>query len=118
VKWLYHVGKIVKVFSPNNNEIDSADDSTQAMIMMWDENLLTLKVAEKLGKKVREGDIVLVDYRPLSDKIPAPRMMVVKILHGDIAEKTWREYKEYYELMKKKRAGPPTTPQPQVPGYR
>jgi hypothetical protein len=115
---MYHIGKTVKVLSPKSSAVDSADESAQAVVMMWDDNLLTLGVDEKLREKIREGDIVVVDYSPISEKIPAPKMMIIKILHGDLAEKTWREYKEYFDKVKKRRPGPPVTPPQQVPGYR
>jgi|Deesub1362A_J573_1020465.scaffolds.fasta_scaffold00166_39 SepF-like predicted cell division protein (DUF552 family) len=113
---MYHVGKTVKVFSPDNDEVESADEATQAALMMWDENLLTTEVSPKLSKKIREGDIVIVDYTPISDKLPAPKMIITKILRGNLAEKTWRVYKDYYE-QKKRHMGPPTSPPP-MPGYR
>ena len=114
---MYHVGKVVKILSPENKEVEAADNSIQALVDMWDENLLTLDVDAKLSKAVREGDIVVVDYHPVSPRFPAPRMVVTKILHGDVAEKTWREYKEYFEKMKKRLPSPITPPQV-PPGYR
>ncbi|MFQ6135760.1 MAG: hypothetical protein ACE5PM_01115 [Candidatus Hydrothermarchaeales archaeon] len=103
---MYHPGKVLKIFSSQDEDIEAANDETQAMLMMWDRNLLTLLVDLNLAAKVKEGDIVLVDYRPLSDRgPPAPKMIVTKVLRGEIAERTWREYKAYYKK-KKEELGP------------
>jgi SepF-like predicted cell division protein (DUF552 family) len=112
---MYHVGKVIKVLAPKSKEIDSADDSTQALASMWDENLIMLDVKPGLSN-IREGDIVVVDYKPISERIPQPKMEIIKILRGDVADKVWREYKEYYE--KVKRRPPKQVTPPQIPGYR
>ncbi len=100
---MYHPGKVVAVLSPSDKGILSADTSVQATLRMWDENVLTMLVAPKIAKKIREGDIVLCDYRPEEKmSVPVPRNVVVKILRGKQAEKMWQEYKEVHEKRNKR----------------
>jgi len=74
---MYHVAKVLKVISTNRDVI-SADNYTQAMLEMWDENVITVLVHPMLAKEIKENDIVLVDYRPKKGS-PAPNMVVCKI---------------------------------------
>ena len=62
---MYHPGKILNVYKEKNN--------TQATVEMWDENLFTLHVANNIASKVKKNDIVLVDYRPISEKLQIPK---------------------------------------------
>lgn len=98
---MYHPGKVLKVFPPEGDGIISADSDTQAMLKMWDENLVTLAVDTHISKEVKEGDIVLVDYRPTNQNPPSPRMVVVKVLRDKIAGETWEDYSRHYESRKK-----------------
>ena len=102
---MYHPGKVIAVLSPKDKGISSTDSTVQATLKMWDENVLTMLVAPNLALKIREGDIVLVDYRPEKGmQVPVPRNVVVKILKGKSADKMWHEYREVYEK-KKRREG-------------
>ena len=102
VIFMYHPGKVVAVLSPSDKGITSADASVQVTLHMWDENVLTMLVAPKIASKVREGDMVLCDYRPEAKmSVPVPRNVVVKILRGKQAEKMWAEYREVHERKKK-----------------
>lgn len=99
---MYHPGKVITVIAPSDKGISSSDKSVQACLRMWDENVLTMLVEPKIAGKIREGDMVLCDYRPeKSMSVPVPRNVVVKIMKGKAAEKMWHEYREVYE--KKKR---------------
>ena len=99
---MYHPGKVIAVLSPSDKGISSSDRSVQATLCMWDENVLTMLVAPKIASKVREGDIVLCDYRPEAKmSVPVPRNIVVKILRGRQAEKMWAEYRGVHERKKK-----------------
>jgi len=44
---MYHLGKVLEVFRPNDKEVVSADSSVQATLRMWDENVLTMLVSRK-----------------------------------------------------------------------
>ena len=100
---MYHPGKVVAVLSPSDKGIIADDSSVQVTLRMWDDNVLTMLVAPKLSKKVREGDLVLCDYRPEKGmSVPVPRNVVVKILRGKQADKMWQEYKEVHEKRNKR----------------
>jgi len=95
---MYHPGKVVAVLSPSDKGVLSEDASVQATLRMWDENVLTMLVAPKLSRKIKEGDIVLCDYRPEGKmSVPVPRNVVVKVLRGKQAERMWAEYREVHE---------------------
>ncbi len=92
---MYHPGRVLEVFSTKDKNIDGVDTSTQAMLEMWDENLITVLVETQLSGKVKKDDIVLVDYRPMQSQ-PVPRMTVIKILKGPAAKRTWNVYKDHH----------------------
>lgn len=100
---LHHPGKVIAVLSPGAKDIKSADDSTQATVEMWDENLLTLKVEPQIAKDVKPGDIVLVDYTPtaVNQNTVAYRQVIVKILGKDTGAQLWERYKQFQEKQKK-----------------
>ncbi|MDI6720789.1 MAG: hypothetical protein QMD85_00250 [Candidatus Aenigmarchaeota archaeon] len=108
---MYHPGKILKVFSPKDADVKSHDGTTQALIEMWDENLFTFLVDPHIANDIREGDIVLVDYSPISPTNPAPKNLIMKILRGKNGEATWNRYKKFSEKRKAQR--PQTQHQPQ-----
>lgn len=111
---MYHIGKVVQVIT-RGKEVLSADDSVQVVTEMWDKNILTLLVSPKLAKKVKKETYVLVDYRPVSNQIPVPRHLVVKILKGKKGEAVWKQYKSYLAEKQKKKT-PPATMTPQYFG--
>jgi len=95
---MYHPGKVIAVLSPKDKGVLSSDASVQAVLRMWDENVLTMLVEPKIAARVREGDMVLADYRPEKGMtVPVPRHSVVKILRGKAAERMWKEYREVHE---------------------
>lgn len=98
---MYHPGKVIEIFSSKDKNIKSADTSTQALLEMWDENMITLLVEPPIGKDIKKGDIVLVDYRPMPTS-PAPRLTVTKILRGNAAKETWNVYKDHFRKQKVK----------------
>lgn len=100
---MYHPGKVIAIFSPSDSNIISDDSSVQVTMRMWDENVITMQVSPKISKKIKEGDIVLCDYRPMKGlSVPVPRNVVIKILRGKQAEKMWQEYREVFEKRSKK----------------
>lgn len=99
---MYHPGKVIAVLSGRDKGSLSSDASVQAVLRMWDDNVLTMLVERKLAAKIREGDMVLADYRPEKGmSVPVPRHVVVKILSGKAAERAWREYRDIYEKRKR-----------------
>lgn len=100
---MYHPGKVVAVLSAKDRNIVSADATVQATLRMWDDNVLTVIAAPGLATKMREGDIVLVDYRPEKGmSVPVPKNVIVKIIRGRPAERIWREYLEVHEKRRKR----------------
>lgn len=109
---MYHPGKVIAVISPSDKGVLSSDSSVQATMKMWDDNVLTMLSEPKIARKIREGDIVLCDYRPERKMtVPVARNIIVKILRGRIADKVWREYREVQE--KRKRHETPDKAAPQ-----
>ena len=103
---MYHIGKVVAVLTPKDKNVLSSDASVQAVLKMWDENVLTMIVAKPLASAIREGDFVLADYRPQKGlSVPVPSNIIVKILRGKPAEKVWQEYREVYERKKRTERG-------------
>jgi hypothetical protein len=99
---MYHPGKVIAVLSSTDKSVVSSDATTQVTLHMWDENILTMMVAQKIASKIREGDTVLADYRPVKGlSVPVPSNIVVKILRGKVAEKVWQEYREVFDKRKK-----------------
>jgi hypothetical protein len=104
---IHHPGEVLAIFRPEDKDVKSADHDTLATVKMWDENILTLVVEESISKDLKQGDKVLVDYRPqnvASSEKPAlvQKQLVTMIIRGDRAEAVWREYKKYYSLQKQK----------------
>ncbi|MFH1421016.1 MAG: hypothetical protein ABIG30_03600, partial [Candidatus Aenigmatarchaeota archaeon] len=75
---MFHPGKVVEVISSKSKSIESADDSVQALLHMWDGNVFTFAVHPKIAGKIKAEDVVLVDYTPLAGT-PVPKHTVVKI---------------------------------------
>ena len=95
---MYHPGKVIEIFSSKDKNIDSVDNSTQVMVEMWDENLITILVEAHLNDKLKKEDVVLVDYRPNEQHIP--RMVVNKVLKGPLAKTAWSIYKDHFKKRK------------------
>lgn len=94
---MYHPGKVVKVFRPKDKDVISADDSVHALVSMWDENVFTVIVDSRLADKLKEGDVVIVDYYPIAAQSQIPKRVIVKILRGKAAEILWEQYANYKE---------------------
>jgi hypothetical protein len=93
---MYHVGKIIEILSPKDREIISCDDSVQAVVEMWDENILTVSVEDTLKEKVKIKDLVLVDYKPMSEKLAVPKQLIIKIIRGKKSDAIWKQYKDFH----------------------
>lgn len=96
---MYHIGRVVEVFLGDDKSIVAFDNSVQTLLDMWDENLITVAVDSHLSRQIKKDDIVLVDYTATQT---GPRMVAVKILRGDVAKRTWKQYKEHFEKMRAK----------------
>lgn len=100
---MYHLGKVIEIFSAEDKNAVGFDSSVQAMLDMWDENLITVAVDSHLSKQIKKDDVVLVDYTSTQT---GPRMVVVKILKGELAKRSWKQYKDNFEKMRTKGASP------------
>jgi hypothetical protein len=94
VLFLFHPGKVLKVFKNDEKNVLGFDQSVLVMLEMWDDNLLTVAVQHGLENRVKEADIVLLDYTPEYPTLPVPRQIVVKILRGETGKAIWKEYVE------------------------
>lgn len=92
---MYHIGKILEVWV---GKVVKGDESVQATLEMWDENVITIKADTKISKQLKTGDFVLVDYTPVMLGTSAvPRQMITKVLDGKAGERTWQTYKEFHK---------------------
>jgi hypothetical protein len=91
---MFHPGKIVQVLRVNDKSVFGSDRSVQAVVSMWDENLLTVEVEAALAERVTEGDVVLLDYTPRFSTSPVPKQSVVKVLRGSAGKQLWSVYQE------------------------
>jgi len=106
---MFHVGKVVKVLGKNDKNVIAADYSTQALLEMWDDNIITLNVDEKLSSEIKEKDVVLVDYSPtILGSSAVPKHTITKILRGKTGEDLLKEYQKFHRDRKKQ----DTPPQP------
>lgn len=101
---MYHPGVVLELVRPSDKNVVAVDKSIQAVLKMWDENLITVLVDSKIGKKLKKDDIVLVDYRPLPNT-NAPKLTVIKILKGNLAKKTWTTYRNHFKRFRIKKVG-------------
>lgn len=92
---MYHPGKVVKIFSPKDKDVIAADDAVHALVDMWDDNVFTVVVDARIADKIREGDIVIVDYYPIAPQSQIPKRVIVKILRGKASEILWKKYSEF-----------------------
>jgi len=99
---MFHIGKVEKVILPKGKGIISADAIVQAMVRMWDDNLLLLEVDKKIANQLKEGDYAIADYSPVSPDSPHRRMLVTKILRGDTGKKIFKEFEKEHEKRKQK----------------
>ncbi len=92
---MYHIGIVLHVVGSGKGVV-SADDSVQAVVRMWDSNLLILAVDGKIGGKVKKNDYVLADYTPLTPESGNRRMVIVKVLPETEGSKIWAEFSDEY----------------------
>jgi tagatose-1,6-bisphosphate aldolase non-catalytic subunit AgaZ/GatZ len=93
---VFHVGIVERVYPTSGDGIISAEQTTEALVWMWDENLIILKVHPGLAAEIREGDYVLADYYPTGGDTPNLRRVITKILRGREGEEAWQKFREYH----------------------
>jgi len=97
---MYHLARVLKLFHPDDKDIVAGDAAVQALLEMWDENVLTFRVHPLLSGKIKAGDIVLVEYDFKGPRIPDNT--VVKIVRGKTAKDAWQKMKDYFAGVKKR----------------
>jgi hypothetical protein len=102
---MYHIGIVQHLISPG--KAVSSDASVQAVVRMWDANLLILGVEKKIGRKVRKNDFVLADYTPLSPESNHRKLTIVKILPPEEGSRIWADFQDELD---RKRAMMPQDP--------
>lgn len=98
---MFHPGKVLEVLNPDSRFIKASDCSVQAIVKMWDENILTLNVAGGLENHIKKGSIVIIDYSPVSNHIAVPKYVIVKVIDEKFGKKIMEHYKKFYEQKKK-----------------
>jgi hypothetical protein len=99
---MFHIGKVKKMILPKKKDVISADTSVQAMVRMWDDNLLLLEVDSKIAEKIKDNDHVIADYRPVANDSPHRKMLIIKIIKGELGKKIFKEFREEFEKRKQK----------------
>ncbi len=95
---MYHLGKVLQVMHPNEKGSNFADQITQALVEMWDENIIIFKVNSAISRDIKENDYVSVDYSPVSvGGAPVPKHEIVAIISEQKAKKVWAKLKEKLE---------------------
>lgn len=97
---MYHIGIIEYIVSPKTKGVVSADDSVQALVKMWDNNLLILPVHKKISSKIKKGQYVLNDYTPMSPTSRYRNLFVIKILPEKEGKAIWKRFQEEFERRK------------------
>ena len=92
---------IEQIISPKAKGVISADEAVQAVVRMWDDNLLILPVHKKIAAKVKQGQYVLNDYTPMSPTSRYRNLFVVKILPEKEGSKIWFKFRDELERRKK-----------------
>ena len=111
---MYHPAEVKSVIKKNGK-----DSETHATVFSWDENLFTFKVSPIIENKIKNGDVVLIDYNPISTPPHNPKWLICKILETKEGKQVMDEYKKQHKENKEKQTmqGPPNSPQfSQIPG--
>jgi hypothetical protein len=93
---VYHPGRVLNVFPAEGKQGETA-----ATIRFWDNNLHTVRVSHDIASKIKQGNTVLVDYYPISDRLNRPRMVAKKIVDNKNEKELWSHYQEFLRIKKK-----------------
>ena len=87
---------MLKVFPAGGKDSDTA-----ATIRFWDSNLHTVKVSKDISEKIRQDQMVLVDYYPMSERLNRPKMIAMSIVNRKDEKELWDHYQEFLKMRKK-----------------
>jgi hypothetical protein len=93
---VYHPGRVLNVFPG-----EGKTGETAATIRFWDSNLHTVRVSREISSKIKQGDMVLVDYYPISERLNRPRMVAVKKVSKRDEKDLWSHYQDFLKMKKK-----------------
>ena len=99
---MYHIGLIQHVISPQTKGVMSSDDSVQAVVKMWDENVFILRVSKKLSKIIKKNDYVITDYTPLGPTSNNKKLLIIKILPKEEGSSVWVCFQDQLERRRNK----------------
>ena len=106
---IFHPGKVLDVYFDGKRFLKGRSkkdfSEVHALVEMWDENIFFLKVSPVIAGKIKKDDIVLVDYAPISDKIPIPKQLICKILSISQGNFLWQTFKDKFKKKKKEKSG-------------
>lgn len=94
---MYHIGIIQHLIVPGKDGAVGSDTSVQAVVRMWDANLLILGVDPKIGRKAKKNDYVLADYTPVSADSPNRKLVIIKILSHDQGSRIWADFQDEFD---------------------
>ncbi|MEM4257230.1 MAG: hypothetical protein QXU92_01245 [Candidatus Diapherotrites archaeon] len=104
---MFHIGKVLQVMSSEEKGSKFSDQTTQALVEMWDENLIIFKVNQNISRELKENDYVLVDYSPVAvGGAPVPKHEITAIVSEQKAKKVWSKLKEKFEQKKNEKKKP------------
>lgn len=93
--------------SPDEKGSKFSDQTTQALVEMWDENLIIFKVSPAISREIKENDYVSVDYSPVAvGGAPVPKHEITAIINEQKAKKVWAKLKEKFEQKKNEKKKP------------
>ena len=98
---MYHIGVVEKLIRHSDKGIYAAENTTQALVKMWDEGIITVLVHPMLNGQIKEKDYVLVRFAP-----QASEETIVKILPKKTGEYLKDYYKKFIDAKKKKEPQP------------
>ena len=91
---MYHIGLIQHIITPGKG-VASSDGSVQAVVRMWDANLI-LGVDDKIGRKVKKNDYVIADYTPLSPDSGNRKLTIIKVLPHQEGSLIWADFQDEF----------------------
>lgn len=98
---MYHLGKVIHIMYPDEKGSKFTEQTSQALVEMWDDNMIIFKVNPSISKDIKENDYVSVDYSPVAvGGAPVPKHEIIAIVNEAKAKKIWAKMKEKLEEKK------------------
>lgn len=94
---MYHIGIVQHLIVPGKDGVVGSDTSVQAVVRMWDANLLILGVDAKIARKVKKNDYVIADYTPMASNSPNRKLLIIKILSPQEGSRIWADFQDEFD---------------------